>query len=127
MSRRAQVLVVAAIAAYAGATLLWVVGDRRAERAAFESPGSSLDRGPQGTSLARGVLVERAGAGARVESLWRRIDGQELPENAVVFRLAPPEAPFLGRWTADDDRAEDGDEKRNEPGGAKMGGAKKCE
>ncbi len=125
MSRRAQLLVVAAIAAYAGATLLFVAGDQRAERAAFESPGSSLDRGPQGTSLARGVLAERAGAGARVEPLWRRIDGQELPENAVVFRLSPPESPFLGRWATDDDGAKDehGDEKKDEPGGAKKGGA----
>lgn len=126
MSRRAQVLVVAAIAAYAGATLLWVAGDERAERAAFESPGSSLDRGPEGTSLARGVLAERAGAGARVEPLLRRIDGQELPANAVVFRLAPPEAPFLGRWATDDDeKDENGDEKKDEPGGAKKDGAEK--
>lgn len=112
MSRRATFLVVVAIAAYGFATLAWVAGDRRAERAAFENPGSSLDRGDAGTSLARALLKERAGAGARVDALLRRIDLAELPADAVVFRLAPPEMPFLGRWGGkDDEETKDPEEK----------------
>ena len=99
MSRRATLLLVAAIAAYGFATLAWVAGDRRAERETFESPGSSLDRGAAGTSLARAVLRERAGKGAPVEALLRRIDLAELPADAVVFRLAPPQMPFQVRWS----------------------------
>ncbi len=112
MSRRATVLVAAAIGAYVLATLAWVAGDKRAERAAFENPGSSLDRTASGTSLARALLADRAGKTGRVEVLLRRVDLEELPADAVVFRIGPPVAPFLGRWT----EGEDGSKKGEKPG-----------
>jgi len=116
LSRRATVLVVAAVAAYVLATLAWVAGDKRAERAAFENPGSSLDRTASGTSLARALLAERAGATGRVEALLRRVDLEELPKDAVVFRIAPPYAPFLGRWDEDaDESKDDGEDEKGEP------------
>ncbi|HXU29155.1 MAG TPA: hypothetical protein VN851_01145, partial [Thermoanaerobaculia bacterium] len=124
MSRRATVLVIAAIAAYVLATLAWVAGDKRAERAAFENPGSSLDRTAAGTSLARALLKERAGAAGRVEALLRRVDLEELPADAVVFRIGPPVAPFLGRWTEDQEGSKKG-EKPGEKGESPPSGGKK--
>ncbi len=93
MRRRRASWLVVAVAAYAVATIVWVAGDRRAERDAFENPGSSLDRTAAGTSLARAFLAERAGPGGRVETLLRRIEPEDLAADAVVFRLAPPVAP----------------------------------
>ncbi|HEV7672514.1 MAG TPA: DUF4350 domain-containing protein [Thermoanaerobaculia bacterium] len=126
MSRRATLLVVAAITAYVFATLAWVAGDRRAEREAFENPGSTLDRTNKGTSLARALLAERAGAGGRVEALLRRVDPDELPADAVVFRLAPPVTPFLGRWENGEGKDGKPDPKKppEEPEGKPNGGKK---
>ncbi len=125
MSRRATVLVVAAIAAYVLATLAWVAGDKRAERAAFENPGSSLDRTDTGTSLALALLADRAGAKGRVEALLRRVDLEELPADGVVFRIEPPYAPFLGRWDENaDESKDDGGEEKGEPGDQSENGEK---
>lgn len=114
MSRRAIVLLMVAIAAYVLATLAWVAGDKRAEREAFENSGSSLDRTAAGTSLARALLAERAGQAGRVEILLRRVDLEELPADAVVFRIAPPEVPFLGRWDEGEDGSKDGEEDKGD-------------
>ena len=128
MSRRATLLGIAAVAAYVLATLAWVAGDRRAEREAFENPGSSLDRGASGTSLARAVLEVRAGGRAPVDALLRRIDLAEVSADAVVFRLAPPQMPFEVRWGEGGKGSEkkkapaDPEKKGEEPGSKKPKG-----
>ncbi|MEP7010666.1 MAG: hypothetical protein ABJC13_10115 [Acidobacteriota bacterium] len=119
MSRRATLLVAAAIGAYVLATLAWVAGDKRAERSAFENPGSSLDRTASGTSLARALLADRAGKAGKAEVLLRRVDLEELPADAVVFRIGPPVAPFLGRWTEEEEGSKKGDKPKGGVGDGK--------
>lgn len=127
--RRGALFLGVAVAAYGLAALAWIAGDRRAERQAFERPGSSLDRGPEGTSLARAVLAERAGRPrpgepARLASLLRRVEPDELPARAVVFRLEPEETPFLGRWRdegGEDDGGKTGKDGKEESRDAKGG------
>ena len=86
-----------ALALYLVGVAIQVRYDRRSVREVFQ-PGSVFNTADSGLSLAYGYLqakTTRAGDKGGVGVLRRRIDPEELPARAVVFRVLPMVVPFL--------------------------------
>jgi hypothetical protein len=79
-------LFVAAIAAYFLAVLLWVGGDRRVTKDAFDD-FSVANTSDKGLSLASKYLAR---SGRRVDALTLALNERNVDRRAVVFRIAPP-------------------------------------
>jgi len=77
-----------AVAAYFAAVLLWVGGDKRVARHAFDEFSIS-NTGPKGLSLASKYLAR---SGRRVDALTLALNDRNVEPGAVVFRMDPPEA-----------------------------------
>lgn len=75
-----------AVALYVAGVLLWVREDRRSQGEVFP-PGSVLNTGDRGLSLAYAYLRERSGS--RVEPLRTRVGTGTVPARGVVFRVLP--------------------------------------
>jgi hypothetical protein len=93
--RRRSLLLVAGVL-YLLATVVWLGAERRSPRQ-FLSPGSALNDGERGTSLAREYLHARPGH-PPVGLLERPVSTAELPRDAVVFRLEPEWLPWQPAW-----------------------------
>ena len=89
---RSGALVALAAAIYGLAVLAFAAADRRAARDTF-ADGSTWNTGDDGASLAYAYL----GGRHRVRTLVQPLDGAELPQDAVVFRLQPTVVPNLPR------------------------------
>ncbi len=92
MRLRGRSLLLVAGGLYLLAAVVWLGAERRSPRQ-FLSPGSALNDGERGTSLARAYLHARPGH-PPVGLLERPVSTAELPEDAVVFRLEPEELPW---------------------------------
>ncbi len=92
MRLRGRSLLLVAGVVYLLATVLWMGAERRSPRQ-FLSPGSALNDGERGTSLARAYLHARPGH-PPVRLLERPVSTAELPRDAVVFRLEPEGLPW---------------------------------
>ena len=78
-------LFVAAIAAYFVAVLLWVGGDKRVTKEAFDD-FSVASTGTKGLSLASKYLAR---SGRRVDALTLALNDRNVDPRAVVFRIGP--------------------------------------
>jgi hypothetical protein len=95
--RRGVWLAGLALALYLVGVAVQVRYDRRSVREVF-LPGSVFNTGDSGLSLAYGYLraqAARSGSKPSVSVLRRRIDPEQLPARAVVFRVMPEVVPFL--------------------------------
>jgi len=99
--RGRSVLALAAVL-YLLATVVWLGIERRSPRQ-FLAPGSALNEGERGASLARAYLrARRRSLPGRPGSglLTRPVVAAELPADAVVFRLEPVGVPWQPRRAA---------------------------
>ncbi len=85
--KRAVVFLVA-VAAYFAAVLLWVGGDRRVAKHAFDEYSIS-NTGAKGLSLASKYLAR---SGRRAGALTLALNDRNVEPGAVVFRVEPPPA-----------------------------------
>lgn len=88
------------VALYFAVSLLWIGGDRRIARHAYDEFSAS-NTGPKGVSLASRYLA-RSGRG--VGTLTLALNGRNVAPGAVVFRLQP--SPFA-RFRVDNEELED--------------------
>lgn len=79
-------LFLAAIAAYFVVVLLWVGGDKRVSKEAFDD-FSVANTGTKGLSLASKYLAR---SGRRVDALTLSLNDRNVERGAVVFRIGPP-------------------------------------
>jgi hypothetical protein len=79
-------LFLAAVAAYFAAVLLWVGGDKRVTKEAFDD-FSVANTAEKGLSLASKYL---AGSGRRVDALTLALNDRNVERGAAVFRIGPP-------------------------------------
>jgi len=113
-----------ALALYLVGVAIQVRYDRRSVREVFQ-PGSVFNTADSGLSLAYGYLqakAARADGKDRVGVLRRRIDPEELPAQAVVFRVLPMVVPFLlaeeeveEKDDKDGKNSKDGKEQKKDP------------
>src|SRR5262249_30947193 len=82
------VVFLVAVAAYFVAVLLWVGGDKRVAKHAFDKFSIS-NTGTKGLSLASKYLAR---SGHRVDALTLALNDRNVEPRAVVFRIDPPEA-----------------------------------
>ena len=82
------VLFLAAVAAYFAAVLLWVGGDKRVAKHAFDEFSIS-NTGAKGLSLASKYLAR---SGRRVDALTLALNERNVAPRAIVFRVEPPPA-----------------------------------
>jgi hypothetical protein len=73
------------VALYFAVALLWIGGDRRVAKHAFDEFSAS-NTGPKGASLASKYLAR---SGRRVDALTLALNGRNVAPGAVVFRLGP--------------------------------------
>lgn len=81
-----SIFFLAAIAAYFAAVLLWVGGDRRVTKEAFDD-FSVANTDVKGLSLASKYLAR---GGRRVDALTLALNDRNVDRRAVVFRIGPP-------------------------------------
>lgn len=85
--------------AYFAAAIAWLGSGRPPTRELFDD-GSVYNTSPSGLSLAYRYLADGPGVGggkARIATLARLVDPDQLPPDAVVFRVRPRVMPFLRR------------------------------
>ena len=97
------------IAIYFAVVLLWVGGDKRVAKHAFDE-FSAANSGPQGLSLASKYLAR---TGRRVDALTLALNDRNVERGAVVFR-AGPQAAERRRVDMEDLRG-DKDKKKKKP------------
>ena len=88
-------LLVLAILVFAGSCLWWLDAEH-GTGGSRQDVGSTLERGPEGLSLARAYLSEAARRDTAL--LTRDISPASLPDDGVVFRVQPPGAGSLVEW-----------------------------
>lgn len=115
MRQRGGWLAALALGVYLVAVAVWVGYDRRSAREVFP-PGSMLDTGDQGLSLAYGYLrarSARSGDRDRIGILRRRVEAGSVPRRAVVLRVMPGAGPLLLEEEERDKDQKDGKDSKD--------------